>query len=41
MKSLRSGNIDAALAASIFHFNEIGLKDLKKELKNNKIPIRL
>ena len=32
----KSGNIDAALAASVFHFNEIGLKGLKKELKNNK-----
>ena len=37
----KSGNIDAALAASVFHFNEIGLKDLKTELKNNNIPIRL
>ncbi|MDG2367952.1 MAG: imidazole glycerol phosphate synthase subunit HisF, partial [Flavobacteriaceae bacterium] len=36
-----SGNIDAALAASVFHFNEIGLGDLKIELKNNNIPIRL
>ena len=41
MEVFKSGNIDAALAASVFHFNEIGLKDLKKELKNNKIPIRL
>ena len=37
----KSGNIDAALAASVFHFNEIGLKELKTELKNNNIPIRL
>ena len=37
----KSGNIDAALAASVFHFNEIRLKDLKTELKNNNIPIRL
>jgi len=37
----KSGNIDAALAASVFHFNEIGLGDLKIELKNNNIPIRL
>jgi cyclase len=37
----KSGNIDAALAASVFHFNEIGLDDLKIELKNNNIPIRL
>ena len=37
----KSGNIDAALAASVFHFNEIGLQELKIELKNNNIPIRL
>jgi cyclase len=37
----KSGNIDAALAASVFHFNEIGLNNLKIELKNNNIPIRL
>jgi len=37
----KSGNIDAALAASVFHFNEIELKKLKIELKKNNIPIRL
>jgi len=35
------GNADAALAASIFHFKEIGISDLKKYLAENKIPIRL
>lgn len=35
------GKADAALAASVFHFKEIEIKDLKKELKNNKIPVRL
>jgi cyclase len=35
------GNADAALAASVFHFQEIGIQDLKKELKNNNIQIRL
>ncbi|WP_068943207.1 imidazole glycerol phosphate synthase subunit HisF [Chryseobacterium timonianum] len=29
-----------ALAASIFHFNEIGIKDLKQQLKTQKIDIR-
>lgn len=29
-----------ALAASIFHFNEIGIRELKKELKTQKIQIR-
>lgn len=32
---------DAALAASIFHFKEIDIFDLKNQLKNNHIPVRL
>jgi len=32
---------DAALAASIFHFREIDIMDLKYNLKENKIPVRL
>jgi imidazole glycerol-phosphate synthase subunit HisF len=32
---------DAALAASIFHFKEIGIPDLKKYLKEKEIEIRL
>jgi len=35
------GKADAALAASIFHFGEIGIPELKKYLHNNEIPIRL
>ncbi len=35
------GNADAALAASIFHFGEIEILDLKKELIKNNIAIRL
>lgn len=35
------GKADAALAASVFHFKEIEIIDLKKELKNNNIPVRL
>lgn len=35
------GCADAALAASVFHFNEIDINTLKKELKNNEIPVRL
>ena len=33
--------IDAGLAASIFHFGEVEIKDLKKFLKENKINVRL
>jgi imidazole glycerol-phosphate synthase subunit HisF len=32
---------DAALAASIFHFKEIAIPDLKKYLADQKIPVRL
>src|SRR5690606_3881699 len=34
------GKADAALAASVFHFKEIDIKDLKEELKNNHVPVR-
>ena len=35
------GKADAALAASVFHFKEIEIIALKKELQQNKIPVRL
>ena len=35
------GYADAALAASIFHFKEISILDLKQFLKRKNIPIRL
>jgi cyclase len=35
------GNADAALAASIFHFREIDIMDLKRYLKEQNIPVRL
>lgn len=35
------GKADAALAASVFHYQEIEIRDLKTVLKNNSIPIRL
>jgi imidazole glycerol-phosphate synthase subunit HisF len=35
------GRADAALAASVFHFKEIEIKDLKQVIKNNNIQIRL
>ena len=34
------GKADAALAASIFHYKEIEIQELKLFLKNNNIPIR-
>ena len=35
------GKADAALAASIFHFHEIAIPDLKKYLKDEGIPMRI
>jgi cyclase len=35
------GKADAALAASVFHFKEIEIASLKKELQDNNITIRL
>ena len=32
--------IDAGLAASVFHFGQIRIPDLKQELKNNGILVR-
>lgn len=33
--------VDAGLAASIFHFGEVSIKDLKQQLKLNGIPVRI
>ena len=33
--------VDAGLAASIFHFGEVAIPDLKKELQKNDITVRL
>lgn len=33
--------VDAGLAASIFHFGEVGISDLKQELKKQGIPVRI
>lgn len=35
------GNADAALAASIFHFKEIGIPELKNYLHQQAIPVRI
>jgi cyclase len=33
--------VDAGLAASIFHFGEVRISDLKEEMKKNGIPARI
>ena len=35
------GKADAALAASVFHFKEIGIKSLKKHLRSKGVEIRI
>ncbi|RDC56584.1 imidazole glycerol phosphate synthase subunit HisF [Pedobacter chinensis] len=37
----QKANVDAALAASVFHYGEILIPDLKQELKRNNIPVRI
>ena len=39
--TFKIGKSDAALAASVFHFGEIRILELKKELKAQNIPVRL
>ncbi|RLJ68906.1 cyclase [Lacinutrix venerupis] len=39
--TFKEGKADAALAASVFHFGEIAIKDLKEVLRDNNIAVRL
>ena len=39
--AFKDGKADAALAASVFHFREMEIKDLKKELRRQNIAVRL
>lgn len=39
--ALTKGKADAALAASLFHYKELEIKDLKKYLSERGIPVRL
>ena len=39
--AFKEGKADAALAASVFHFKEIEINDLKEELRKNGIPVRI
>ncbi|HSI62086.1 MAG TPA: HisA/HisF-related TIM barrel protein, partial [Candidatus Saccharimonadia bacterium] len=38
---LREGKADAVLAASIFHFGEFTVGDVKRHLQKHDIPVRL
>ena len=39
-QGIKEGKADAVLAASIFHFREVSIKDAKKELMKRGIPVR-
>ncbi len=39
--TFKNGKSDAALAASVFHFKEIGILELKQKLKEEGIPVRI
>ena len=39
--TFKEGKADAALAASVFHFGEIPILELKEELRKQDIPVRL
>lgn len=41
LHAFKEGGTDAALAASLFHFNEISIKELKEYLRENGISVRL
>jgi len=38
---LKQGQADAVLAASIFHFGEYSVADVKKHLTQAEIPVRV
>ena len=40
-EGVNKGKANALLAASVFHFNEISIKEVKEYLINKKIEIRL
>ena len=41
LEAFSKGQADAALAASIFHFNEYPIPEVKQYLKKEDIPIRI
>lgn len=41
LEVFREGKAYAAIAASLFHFRELGIQQVKAYLKNEKIPVRM
>ena len=40
-EAIKETEVDACLAASLFHYKELEIADLKKYLKENEIPVRI
>lgn len=40
-EAFTEGKADAALAASLFHFKELEIREVKEYLKNKGVPVRL
>lgn len=40
-EALTAGGADAALAASLFHFRELEIREVKQYLKNRNVPVRI
>ena len=41
LAAFKEANVDACLAASLFHFNILQIKELKSYLKNNNVVVRI
>ena len=41
LEAFTEGKADAALAASLFHYRELEIADLKAHLRENNIPVRI
>jgi cyclase len=41
LAAFREANVDACLAASLFHYQELSILDLKNYLKENGVKVRL
>ena len=41
LESLTKGKADAVLAASLFHYKELEIRELKRYLREHKVPVRI
>ena len=41
LEALTKGKADAVLAASLFHYKELEIRELKRYLREHKVPVRI